>query len=148
MYSSGTDPQIRIRLKTSGIRNIGRQAQCHKAYSKKETQKCVISKALNKQHNYGLINFKTPKKCRHLKKLACKGTLRQVFIRVYRLEIQSHVGIFDPTLLPISPLTFSLVLPPLSCVKVQNIQTVCGWEGDGGVGSLETIFCRSLTLCI
>jgi hypothetical protein len=38
-------------------------------------------------------------KFRHLKKLTCKGTLRQVFIRVYRLEIQvSHVGIFDTAL--------------------------------------------------
>jgi hypothetical protein len=34
-------------------------------------------------HNHGLINYiDTKAKCRHLKKLACKGTLRQVFIRV------------------------------------------------------------------
>ncbi len=38
-------------------------------------------------------------KCRHLKRLTCKGPLRQVFFRVYRLEIAnflrtfSHVGI-------------------------------------------------------
>jgi hypothetical protein len=32
------------------------------------------------------------------KKLTCKGTLRQVFIRVYSLEIHSKVGIFDPAL--------------------------------------------------
>jgi hypothetical protein len=34
------------------------------------------------------------------KKMTCNGTLRQVFIRVYRLEIQgvSHVGIFRPRL--------------------------------------------------
>ncbi len=39
---------------------------------------------------HGLINnIDTKAKCRHLKKLTCKGTLRQVFIRVYRLEIQS-----------------------------------------------------------
>jgi hypothetical protein len=38
---------------------------------------------------HGLINFiDTKAKCRHLKKFTCKGTLRQVFIRVYRLEIQ------------------------------------------------------------
>jgi hypothetical protein len=37
-----------------------------------------------------IINYKDTKtKCRHLKKLTSKGTLRQVFIRVYRLEIQS-----------------------------------------------------------
>jgi hypothetical protein len=39
-------------------------------------------------------------------------------------------------------------LPP-SCVKVHYLQTVCGWEGVGGCCvQLETIFCRSLTLCI
>ncbi len=43
-------------------------------------------------------------KCRHLKKLTWKETLRQVFIRVYRLELAnflctvSHVGISDPAL--------------------------------------------------
>jgi hypothetical protein len=33
-------------------------------------------------------------KCRHLKKLTCEGTLRQVFIRVYRQEIQSVMLVF------------------------------------------------------
>jgi hypothetical protein len=34
---------------------------------------------------HGLVNYiDTIAKCRHLKKLTCKGTLRQVFIRVYR----------------------------------------------------------------
>ncbi len=37
---------------------------------------------------HGLINYIDNKaKCFHLKKLTCKGTLRQVFIRVYRMEI-------------------------------------------------------------
>ncbi len=42
--------------------------------------------------------------CRHQQKFTCKGTLRQVFIKVYRLEIAnflctfSHVGIFNPAL--------------------------------------------------
>jgi hypothetical protein len=58
-------------------------------------------------------------KCRHLQKLTSKGTLRQVFIRVYRLELAnflrtfSHVGIFDQAvwsgLSPVAPLPFSLV---------------------------------------
>jgi len=54
-------------------------------------------------------------KCRHPKKLTCKGTFRQVFIRVYRLEIQSvsHVGIFDPALWTVAPFTVSRV-PPLT----------------------------------
>ena len=39
--------------------------------------------------HHGLINYvDTKAKCQHLKKLTCKGTLRQVFIRVYRLEIR------------------------------------------------------------
>jgi hypothetical protein len=58
-------------------------------------------------------------KCRHLKTFTCKGTFRQVFIRVYRLEIAdflhtfSHVGIFNPALRsvfsPVARLAFSLV---------------------------------------
>jgi len=41
--------------------------------------------------SHRLINYiDTKAKCRHLKKLTCKGTLRQLFMRVYyRLEIQS-----------------------------------------------------------
>ena len=39
---------------------------------------------------HGLINYKDNKtKCCHLKKLTFQGTLRLVFIRVYRLEMQS-----------------------------------------------------------
>jgi hypothetical protein len=49
-----------------------------------------------------MILIEVTAKCRHLKILTCNGTLRQVFIRVYRLEmanflrIFSHVGIFNP----------------------------------------------------
>ncbi len=40
-------------------------------------------------HHHGLITqIDTKAQCRHLKKLTCKGTLRQVFLRVYRLVIQ------------------------------------------------------------
>ncbi len=39
---------------------------------------------------WGLINYTDSKAtCRHLKILTWKGTLRQVFIRVYRLELYS-----------------------------------------------------------
>jgi hypothetical protein len=39
---------------------------------------------------YRLIKYQNTKaKCCHLKKFTCKGTLWQVFIRVFRLEIQS-----------------------------------------------------------
>jgi hypothetical protein len=42
------------------------------------------------QRRLGLINYIDTKAiCRLLKKLTFKGTLRQVFIIVYRLEIQS-----------------------------------------------------------
>jgi hypothetical protein len=55
-----------------------------------------------------------------------------VFIRVYRLEIQSVVLVFSTQLYEqycLSNLLFSSSPPPL---KVQYIQTVCGWEGVGG----------------
>ncbi len=46
------------------------------------------------RHHNGLINYlDTNAKSRHLKKSACKWTLRQVIIRSV-----SHVGIFDPAL--------------------------------------------------
>jgi hypothetical protein len=66
-----------------------------------------------------------------IEKLTCKGTLRQVFIRVYRLEIQSFmlvsstysfVNYYTSNLLSVSP-------PLLPWVKVQYIQTMCGWRG-------------------
>ena len=41
--------------------------------------------------------------------LTCKGTLRQVFIRVYTGDTFSHVGIFDPALGTVAPLSFFLV---------------------------------------
>ncbi len=63
----------------------------------------LVSSQLETSFNiflHGLINYiAIEAKCRHLKKLTCKGTLWQVFIRVHRLEIQfSHVGIFDPAM--------------------------------------------------
>jgi hypothetical protein len=55
---------------------------------------------------HGIINYiDTNSKCRHLKKLTCKGTtLRQVFIRVYRLEIQSVTLVFSTQLCDLLPL--------------------------------------------
>ncbi len=47
----------------------------------------------------GLINYTDIKaKCRHLIKVTCKGALRQVFLRVYRLEIQSDMLVFSTQL--------------------------------------------------
>jgi hypothetical protein len=50
--------------------------------------------------HHGLIKYKdTETKWRHLKILTCKGTLRQVFLRVYRLEIPSFVNYCPSNLL-------------------------------------------------
>jgi hypothetical protein len=54
---------------------------------------------------HGLLNYiDTKAKCRYLKKLTCKETLRQVFIRVYRLEIQSVMLVFLTQLYELLPL--------------------------------------------
>ncbi len=87
--------------------------------------------------SHGLISYKNiTTKCRHLKKFTCKETLRKVFIRVYRLKIQRVMLVFSTQLCELLPLSSSLWFnspPPFSlpCVKVQNIQRVCGWEGLG-----------------
>jgi hypothetical protein len=85
-------------------------------------------------------NVDTKAKCRHLKKLTCKGTLRQVFIRVYILEwrYSQSCWYFQPSFVNCCPskLRSGSTLPPTSslpCVKVQFMQTVCGWEGVEGV---------------
>ncbi len=86
-------------------------------------------------------------KCRRLKKLTYIGTLRQVLISVYWLEIAnvlsafSHVGIFDPALWmwsvlsPVAPLPslwFFSPPVPFPCVNKYTVytHTVCG----GGYG--------------
>jgi hypothetical protein len=78
---------------------------------------------------HGQINYLQNKaKCRHLKKLTCEGTLWQVFIKVYRLETLSVMLVLSTQLselLPLYPL-FSGSSLPLSCVKVNYKQTVCG----------------------
>jgi hypothetical protein len=51
--------------------------------------------------------------------LTCKGTLRQVFIRVYRLEIQSIMLVFSTQLCELLPLYPSLwFTSPLPCVHI------------------------------
>jgi hypothetical protein len=80
-------------------------------------------------------------KCHHLKKFTCKGTLLQVFIRVYKLEIARSVILVFSTQLcdlysPLVPLSPSLKfnsLPPLPCVNKYTVHvTVCrGWGGYG-----------------
>ncbi len=73
------------------------------------------------------------------KKMTCKGTLRQVFLRVYRLQGDTvgQVGIFDPALWTIAPLTISLIhLPhPLPLIdeqiwseSIESFSIFCIWE--------------------
>ncbi len=86
----------------------------------------------------GLINSIDNKAdCRHLKKLNCKGTLRQgVYQNLYTGEAVSHIGIFDPAVWTVALLTFSLVqLPPLPCVNKYTVYTytVCK-GGEWGSG--------------
>ncbi len=54
---------------------------------------------------HGVVNYKdTKRKCRHLKRLTCNGTLRQVFIRDYRLEKQSVMLVFSAQLCELMPI--------------------------------------------
>ncbi len=80
------------------------------------------------------------------KKLTCKGTLR----RVYRLDIStvSHIGIFDPALWTIAPLTYSLVQlfpsSPLPFVNKYTVYTFTVCKGEGGYGVLAL---RQINIC-
>jgi hypothetical protein len=85
----------------------------------------------------GLINYiDNNPKCPHLRKLTCKGTLRQVFIRVYRLEIQPVMLIFSTQLsVNCCPLTFSLVQlspsPPFPVSKYSTLRQCVAGKGWG-----------------
>jgi hypothetical protein len=66
---------------------------------------CLLDKLFVKVYNHRLINYKGPKtKFHHLKKFTCTGTLRQVSIRVYRLEILSVMLVFSTQLCELLPL--------------------------------------------
>jgi hypothetical protein len=74
-----------------------------------------------------LVTYKDTKaKCCQTK-YTCKGTSRQRFIRVYRLEIQSVMLVFSTQLcelLPLSPsLWFNFPPPPLSCLNKYTLYT-------------------------
>jgi hypothetical protein len=70
------------------------------------------------------------------KKFTCKRTLRQVFIKAYRLQIQSVMLVFG------SP------HPPFPPSLRQRTVWVAVWSGGGGgYCRIGTIYCRSLTLC-
>ncbi len=74
------------------------------------------------------------------KKITCKGTLRQVFIRVFRLEIQSVMLFFSTQLrelLPLSPsLWFISPSSPLPSVNKYTVYTYTMCKRGGGYGVL------------
>jgi hypothetical protein len=68
----------------------------------------------------------TREKCRHLKNLD--------FVEGVGDPV-SHVGIFDPALRTVDPLTFSLVqLSPIPCVNKYTVYTYIVRKGGGGMG--------------
>jgi hypothetical protein len=62
-------------------------------------QQFDIAALVHRLSNY----IKIISKCRHLKKLTCKESLRQVFNRVYRLQIQSFMLVFSIQLCELLP---------------------------------------------
>ncbi len=93
---------------------------------------CLMVRLFNEERTFvgrtrrmiRLIDVKA--RCRNLKQFTCKGTLRQVFIRVYGLGIDhffgtfSHVGFFNPAcdlyslLLPLFPSLWFISPPPFT----------------------------------
>jgi hypothetical protein len=79
-------------------------------------------------------NIDTKAKCRHLKKFTCKGTWRQVFIRVYGLVIQSVMLVFLTQLCELLPLLhFFWFAPPSLCEKNKYTRIQCVRVGICGV---------------
>ncbi len=76
----------------------------------------------------------------HLKKLTCKGTLRQVFIRFYRLEIWSVMLVFLTHFVNCRPsnLLTGSTLPPCVNSSTLCIQCVKGGYGVLGLRQINT----------
>jgi hypothetical protein len=92
---------------------------------------------------HGLINYRyldTKAKCRHLKKFTCKGKLRQVFIRVYRLEIQSVMLLFSTKLCELLPPSLWFSPSPSPTPSCTCTGTVCN-EGDGE-SQMDNSWCK------
>ncbi len=79
-----------IRSQTNVFRKMWQQNQCWHPRGRNRKFARLKAKGTTRQLPRRLINYIDSKaKCLHLKQLTCKWTLRQVCIRVYRLEIQS-----------------------------------------------------------
>ncbi len=76
-------------------------------------------------------------KCRHLKKLICKGTSGRYLSEYIDWRYCQSVGIFvkfKPALWTVAPLTFSSTLPPSPfTVRISILYTRIQWWGGGGV---------------
>ncbi len=90
---------------------------------------------------YELFNrIDTKSKCRHLKKLTCKGLWGRctVYQSYWTGDTVSLVGIFDPVLWSVAPLTFSLVQlspppPPLPVwISILYTRIHSRWGGVWG----------------
>jgi hypothetical protein len=72
----------------------------------------------------------------------------EVFIRAYRLEVQSFMLVFSIQLCELLPLSSSLWFnrppPPFPCVNIYTVytDTVCKWGGGYGVLDLRQINTR------
>jgi hypothetical protein len=94
-----------------------------------------------------LINIiDTRAKCCYINKLTYKGTLRQVFIRVYRLEIQAVMLVFSTQLCELLPLSllFSVLTLPPSPLPFTRIQCARGGGVWGSEPQTDTPAAKSL----
>jgi hypothetical protein len=98
----------------------------------------------------GLINYvDTKAKCRHRKQFTCNWTLLQVFIRVYRLKIQSVVLVFSTQFCELFALYLlsGSTLPPLPILNKYTLYTYTVCKGGCGVLGLRQInICRKVPL--
>jgi hypothetical protein len=87
--------------------------------------------------SHGLINYvDITAKFRHLKKLTCKGTLRQVFIRVYRMEVEPVMLLFSTQLCELLSVS-TLPSPFFPCVNKYTTYTYTVFRGGGGYEILD-----------
>ncbi len=93
-----------------------------------------------------LINYvDTKAKCRHLKSWPVCGLCGRCLSQFINSQ---SCWYFRPSFVNCCLSNLSFLSPPsLPCVKVQYIQTVCVWVVGRCWVLLETVFCRSWTLC-
>ncbi len=86
------DPSF-MRMQTQGLKN-SKLKEIYKKHDQTLFRPSLGTSRFEEKH--GLINYiETKVTCRSLKELTCKGTLQHVFVRVYRIEIQSLILVFS-----------------------------------------------------